>query len=140
MGGAGRGVPFKNSPWNTRYKWRVKNISYCENFMFSLSVWVLLNAVKLQSMVVYLLLIQNTNWNLHWYSSLNPLALLLLIIAFFHKQFEHLLLHKWGWGYYIWDAPSQSPAFVYMYHFDRKGTSFVDLSLQRVHVPLYKLI
>ena len=54
--------------------------------MFSLSVWVLLNAVKLQSMVIYLLLIQYTNWNLHWYSSLNPLALLFLIIAFFHKQ------------------------------------------------------
>ena len=32
-------------------------------------------AVKLQSMVIYLLFIQNTNWNLHWYSSLNPLAL-----------------------------------------------------------------
>ena len=32
----------------------------------------------------------------------------------------------------MWDAPSQSPPFVYiLYHFDRKGTSFVDLSLQK---------
>ena len=85
--GGGGAVPFKNSLWNTRYKWRVKNISYCENVMFSLSVWVLLNAVKMQiSMVIYLLLIQNTNWNLYWYSSLNALELLFSIIAFFHKQ------------------------------------------------------
>ena len=55
--------------------------------MFSLSVWVLLNALKMQiSMVIYLLLIQNTNWNLYWYSSLNVLELLFFIIAFFHKQ------------------------------------------------------
>ena len=66
--------------------------------MFSLSVWVLLNAVKMQSMVIYLLLIQNTNWNLHWYSSLNALELLFLIIAFFTSNDLNIFCYARGGG------------------------------------------
>ena len=93
--------------------------------MFSLSFWVLLNAVKLQSMVIYLLLkkfkIQiETCIDTH-HNCLFPQT---MILTSFVTQVGVGVL-------YIGRSISKSTFCIHLYHCDRKGTSFVDLSLQK---------
>ena len=139
LGGGG----VKNFPWNTRYKWRVKNTSYCENVMFSLSFWVLLNAVKLQSMVIYLLL---NKFKIQLKLALILITQFLGTFVFNNCLFPQTLIWtsfvtQVGVGVlYMGRSISKSTFCIHLYHFDRKGTSFVDLSLQKgacTHLQAY---
>ena len=68
--------------------------------MFSLLVWVSL--LNFPIMVIYLFEFKiQIETCIARYSSLNPLALLILIIVLFHKQlFQHLCYTSGGGGYY----------------------------------------
>ena len=103
--------------------------------MFSLSFWVLLNAVKLQSMVISLvlnkfkiqietciqILITQSLGTFVFNNCLFPQT---MILTSFVTQVGVVVL-------YMGRSISKSTFCMHLYPYDRKGTSFVDLSLQK---------